>query len=147
MKLALVTIVPPSVAFLPFLVKGVHYSAFLTRLFPFQRGLSHAYWAPNFWALYNALDKVLYAGLAFGLCPCICSSSWLVARRAGINMDTNASLTRGLVGDVQHAVLPAITPTICALITLVALLVCPCFTSQQSPEQAPFSDISLSSLC
>lgn len=70
----------------------------LSRLFPFGRGLFHAYWAPNFWVFYIILDKVL----AFLL------------RRLGFNIEIpEASFTRGLVGDSSpFAVLPKVLSSI-----------------------------------
>ena len=54
------------ITFLPFIIislRAKNISQFLQikeRLFPLNRGLLHTYWAPNFWALYSLLDKILY---------------------------------------------------------------------------------------
>lgn len=96
-------------AFGPFIYYG-QISQVVKRLFPFGRGLCHAYWAPNVWALYNTADKVI----SFSL------------RRLGFNIHTaTASLTGGLVGDsVPYAVLPQITPMMSLFLVVLSIFPC-----------------------
>ncbi|EXX77256.1 dolichyl pyrophosphate Glc1Man9GlcNAc2 alpha-1,3-glucosyltransferase [Rhizophagus irregularis DAOM 181602=DAOM 197198] len=91
-------------SFGPFIIMG-QLGQVLSRLFPFKRGLCHAYWAPNFWALYSAMDRVLI----------------VFAKRLGWTLNESAigSITRGLVGDVNFALLPQVKANHTFILTLI----------------------------
>jgi len=86
----------------------------VSRMFPFERGLTHAYWAPNFWALYNTIDK-------FALI-------WTKFMNKSSRIDTGASLTGGLVGLDQgvHVILPKITPGVTILLSMGSSFIISC---------------------
>ncbi|KAK2626005.1 hypothetical protein QTJ16_004267 [Diplocarpon rosae] len=77
----------------------------LSRLFPFSRGLCHAYWAPNVWAIYSFTDRILIYAVPYLKLP--------------INADAINSVTRGLVGDTSFAVLPPVTARTTFFLTLL----------------------------
>lgn len=99
-KLLIVGLTPFVLAFAPFYQ---HLPQIFSRLFPFKRGLTHAYWAPNFWALYNAADKV-------------------AAKVFKVNSATTASFTSGLVQEYDHEFLPSVRPWATFVLTMLTML-------------------------
>lgn len=117
-KLGSIVIGVFSLAFGPFVYHDV-IPQLVARLFPFSRGLTHAYWAPNMWAIYSFIDRVLlqvYQRVPFcqyplqkifHFDPILLSDSTLIN-----------TATRGIVGDIEFLVLPAITPQLTFFLTL-----------------------------
>lgn len=79
----------------------------VSRLFPFKRGLCHAYWAPNVWALYNIADKGLTVS----------------GKIIGLNVTSSvATMTGGLVQEFSYTILPTVTPLATMICTVVAMI-------------------------
>ncbi|ORY86250.1 Dolichyl pyrophosphate Glc1Man9GlcNAc2 alpha-1,3-glucosyltransferase [Protomyces lactucae-debilis] len=107
-RLGFAVLAPFILAFGPFVLMGQTQQV-LSRLFPFSRGLCHAYWAPNFWALYSFVDRV-----AIQFAP-------MLGLR--LSKDALASGTRGLVGNTDFAWLPDVTPRATFVLTATIQLV------------------------
>jgi alpha-1,3-glucosyltransferase len=100
-------------AFGPFVVFGgiSELTQIFSRLFPFGRGLVHAYWAPNLWAFYIFLDKMLL----------------FLCRRLKLpfsaDLSNALSSSSGKVGVYGLAFFPQISAGHCLFMTLIAVLV------------------------
>ena len=101
-KLGVIVILVFVVSIGPFALMG-QIPQLLARLFPFKRGLVHAYWAPNFWALYLFADLVL-------------------AKVLGIPRPDGQTAMSGIVGAGSCSVLPGISPMTTLLLTLFSMI-------------------------
>lgn len=101
LKLSLVVVSVFLIVYLPFADKST-LTQIVKRLFPFKRGLTHAYWAPNIWALYNTADKIL-------------ATIFKSSLKVKFDLDSISgvkpvSSTSGLVLEYEHQYLPSVRP-------------------------------------
>lgn len=92
-KLVGIVLTISAVAIVPLALTG-QLNAALMRMFPFGRGLAHYYWAPNVWAIYLTIDRVL-------------------GKFIGVAVPANVNANR---------VLPEVSPAVCSVLTLLAYL-------------------------
>lgn len=98
-RLGLTVLAVLALALLPILATGQGMQM-VSRLFPFGRGLTHAYWAPNVWALYNTADRVL--------------------AKLGLGAHQGASSTAGFAEVYESSVLWTVPPKATFALTLLA---------------------------
>ena len=101
-KLALTVILGFLLSFGPFLINGQLFTV-ISRLFPVKRGLTHAYWAPNFWAIYCFFDRCLA----------------MLAKRMNPDFIVPEGSTSGLVQQSTFAFLPNVPPSATVILTLI----------------------------
>ena len=102
MKLAITVVFGFLLSFGPFILNG-QLLVVIGRLFPVKRGLTHAYWAPNFWALYCFADR------------CIA----MIAKKINSEYEVPEGSTSGLVQQSAFAFLPNIPPSATVILTII----------------------------
>lgn len=100
-RLGSVVIMVLAITYVPFSDQST-LKQIVSRLFPFKRGLTHAYWAPNVWSLYNLADKILASVFKHSLRVTFDLESISRSRRI--------SSTSGLVQEYEHMYLPCVKP-------------------------------------
>ncbi|KAL7079161.1 hypothetical protein ACQ4LE_001533 [Meloidogyne hapla] len=117
-----------SLSFGPFLIEGIIAFNFkdgirssigqiLSRLFPFKRGLTHANWAPNFWAIYNFVDAILAKSIFYFSDNCSSTVALLLKK-----CPPTSEFTKGIVGEYSHSILPDVSPLLTLLIIVIILI-------------------------